>query len=150
MKKIFHLLQKYIDSNKNISNKSRSSEIFNKNEIDQDEQLLQSGPEQNLEQDLQFTAEKSANNKQDSRKEPECKNSVNPVQVNQALQAVTDNANYSGGNHVSDNNAAVESRNNKGWFKRKKLADFYPLSQEDADLLRIKSNREFNLSISCF
>ncbi|WP_245968990.1 hypothetical protein [Candidatus Rickettsia colombianensi] len=72
-------MTKNIYNNKNISNKSRSSEIFNKNGIDQDEQLLQSGPEQNLEQDLQFTAEKSANNQQDSRKEPECKNSVNPT-----------------------------------------------------------------------
>ncbi|MDR0329622.1 MAG: hypothetical protein LBH99_03035 [Rickettsia sp.] len=30
-------------------------------------------------------------------------------------------------------------------FRRKRLADFYPLTQEDADLLQIKSNREFNL-----
>ncbi|KJW02659.1 hypothetical protein REIP_0671 [Rickettsia endosymbiont of Ixodes pacificus] len=45
----------------------------------------------------------------------------------------------------ANNDSAVGSRKHKGWFKRKKLADFYPLSQEDADLLRVKSNREFNL-----
>ena len=36
--------------------------------------------------------------------------------------------------------------NHKGWFKRKKLIDFHPLTQEEADLLQIKSNREFNLT----
>ncbi|WP_341764051.1 hypothetical protein [Candidatus Tisiphia endosymbiont of Beris chalybata] len=36
--------------------------------------------------------------------------------------------------------------NNKGWFKRKRLADFYPLTEEDADLLQLRSNREFNLN----
>ncbi|WP_375327248.1 hypothetical protein [Candidatus Tisiphia endosymbiont of Nemotelus uliginosus] len=36
--------------------------------------------------------------------------------------------------------------NNKGWFKRKRLADFHPLTEEDANLLQIRSNREFNLS----
>ncbi|CAK6517530.1 MAG: hypothetical protein O7C68_04035 [Rickettsia endosymbiont of Ixodes ricinus] len=135
----------YIDNNKNISNKSRYSEIFNKNEIDQDKQLLQSGSEQNLKQDLQFTTEESANDQQDSKKPTEYRNTVDPVQVNQALQAVIDRIDYTRRHHVADRNAAVKSRNNKGWFKRKKLADFYPLSQEDADLLRIKSNREFNL-----
>ncbi|CAK6517472.1 hypothetical protein [Rickettsia helvetica] len=45
----------------------------------------------------------------------------------------------------SHNDLAGESVKNKGWFKRKKLIDFYPLSQEDGNLLQIKSNREFNL-----
>ncbi|WP_245969080.1 hypothetical protein [Candidatus Rickettsia colombianensi] len=45
----------------------------------------------------------------------------------------------------ANNDSAVESVKNKGWFKRKKLADFYPLSQEDADLLQVESRREFNL-----
>ncbi|WP_341764097.1 hypothetical protein [Candidatus Tisiphia endosymbiont of Beris chalybata] len=36
--------------------------------------------------------------------------------------------------------------NNKGWFKRKRLADFHPLTEEDADLLQLRSNREFNLN----
>ncbi|CAG7598122.1 MAG: hypothetical protein AB8V23_05255 [Candidatus Midichloria sp.] len=61
------------------------------------------------------------------------------------MQVVINKVDYARCKHVADNNAAVESRKNKSWFKRKKLADFYPLSQEDADLLRIKSNREFNL-----
>ncbi|MCZ6901852.1 MAG: hypothetical protein O7C59_08960 [Rickettsia endosymbiont of Ixodes persulcatus] len=34
----------------------------------------------------------------------------------------------------------------KGWFKRKKLTDFHPLTQEEVDLLQVKSNREFNLT----
>ncbi|KJV80293.1 dnaA N-terminal domain protein [Rickettsia hoogstraalii str. RCCE3] len=46
----------------------------------------------------------------------------------------------------SSNNAAINTVNHKGWFKRKKLTDFHPLTQEEADLLQIKSNREFNLT----
>ncbi|WP_375326929.1 hypothetical protein [Candidatus Tisiphia endosymbiont of Nemotelus uliginosus] len=42
-------------------------------------------------------------------------------------------------------NASVPD-NNKGWFKRKRLAAFHPLTAKDADLLQIRSNREFNLS----
>lgn len=36
--------------------------------------------------------------------------------------------------------------NQKCWFKRKKLIEFYPLIQEDADLLQMKSNRGFDLN----
>lgn len=36
--------------------------------------------------------------------------------------------------------------NHKSWFKRKKLTDFHPLTQEETDLLQVKSNREFNLT----
>ncbi len=35
---------------------------------------------------------------------------------------------------------------NKGWFKKNRLADFHPLTEEDANLLQIRSNREFNLN----
>ncbi|WP_375327135.1 hypothetical protein [Candidatus Tisiphia endosymbiont of Nemotelus uliginosus] len=40
----------------------------------------------------------------------------------------------------------LESLNNNGWFTRKRLADFHPLTEEDADLLQLRSNREFNLN----
>ncbi len=49
---------------------------------------------------------------------------------------VTDGANQ--------NNAAGNSNN--GWFRRKSLRDFHPLTDDDADLLQLRSNREFNLN----
>ncbi len=53
----------------------------------------------------------------------------------------------------TDNNSTISPYStlsvpdsNKGWFKKNRLADFHPLTEEDADLLQIRSNREFNLS----
>ncbi len=73
------------------------------------------------------------------------------LQATPALQAVIDKITKKGKSTNDEpvapdyNHSAVKSVNNQSWFKRKKLADFYPLSQEDADLLQIKSKREFNL-----
>nr|WP_253307432.1 hypothetical protein [Rickettsia endosymbiont of Ceutorhynchus assimilis] len=140
----------YIDNNKNISNKSRSSEstifqneknIFNHNNQTQ----LQ---EQQLETNLQFKTTSSTNDQQqaDNTNFSSANITTGATHINTTLQAVIDKISKKHNSTVSNsNNVAMNAVNHKGWFKRKKLADFYPLSQEDADLLRVKSNREFNL-----
>nr|WP_261763429.1 hypothetical protein [Rickettsia parkeri] len=88
----------YIDNNKDISNKSRSSEsiIFqnekNENEIDQNRQLSQHSPQQNLKQDFLSTTKQSANNHQESEnvRKSEVNFITGPLQVNQALQTILD------------------------------------------------------------
>ncbi|XVN40902.1 MAG: hypothetical protein RCO49_09330 [Rickettsia endosymbiont of Argas persicus] len=68
------------------------------------------------------------------------------MQINTALQAVMDKISKKyNSTESSSNNAAMSAVNHKNWFKRKKLIDFYPLNQEDANLLQIKSNRRFAL-----
>ncbi|WP_341788970.1 hypothetical protein [Rickettsia endosymbiont of Lasioglossum villosulum] len=128
----------YIDNNKNISNKSRSSKstIFQNEKnasIHNNQQQLQ---QQKLAADLQFKATSSINDQQqaDNTNFSSANITTGATRINTTLQAV-----------ISSNNAAIRAINHKSWFKRKKLADFYPLSQEDADLLQVKSNREFNL-----
>lgn len=140
----------YIDNNKDISNKSRynKSEIF-QNETNQSDNKQQL-PQQNLEQNLQFE-QKLSNEPQiiDNTKA----STENPMttalplsttlqkvvqQVSQKRQPVVESNYY--------NSSSIPVINHKNsWFRRKRLADFYPLTQEDADLLQIKSNREFNL-----
>lgn len=140
----------YIDNNKNISNKSRSSEsiifqneqnIFNYNN---QTQLQEQKPEANL----QCNVIKSINDEQqgDNISSSSANITTGATRINTALQAVIDNISKKyNPTESSSNNAAITAINHKSWFKRKKLADFYPLSQEDADLLQVKSNREFNL-----
>lgn len=74
-------------------------------------------------------------------------------QINTALQVVMAKISkqYNSTSTASSSNNAEMSRvNQKCWFKRKKLIEFYPLIQEDADLLQMKSNRGFDLnSINC-
>ncbi len=140
----------YIDNNKNISNKSRSTEstIFQneKNESNYNNQTqLQ---EQQLETNLQFKTASSSNTQQqtDNTNFSSANITTGATPINTALQAVIDNISKKyNPTESSSNNAAISAINHKSWFKRKKLADFYPLSQEDADLLQVKSNREFNL-----
>jgi|GEM_PF-1941788 len=140
----------YIDNNKNISNKSRSSKsiIFQneKNESNHNNQAqLQ---QQKLETNLQFKTISSTNDQQqaDNTSSSSASITTGATQINTALQAVIDKISKKHDSTASNsNNAAINAVNHKSWFKRKKLADFYPLSQEDADLLQIKSNREFNL-----
>ncbi|WP_341794881.1 hypothetical protein [Rickettsia endosymbiont of Rhinocyllus conicus] len=140
----------YIDNNKNISNKSRSTEstIFQneKNESNYNNQTqLQ---EQQLETNLQFKTASSSNTQQqtDNTSSSSANITTGATPINTALQAVIDNISKKyNPTESSSNNAAISAINHKSWFKRKKLADFYPLSQEDADLLQVKSNREFNL-----
>ncbi|ALA62002.1 hypothetical protein [Rickettsia amblyommatis] len=142
----------YIDNNKNISNKSRSSEstIF-QNETVQNQQLLQYSQKQKLAQELKFATTRSANNQQEAENTKTSKSDfiIGPLQVNKALQAVLDKVDKTRCKQIAspaNNDSAVESVKNKGWFKRKKLTDFHPLTQEEADLLQVKSNREFNLT----
>nr|WP_245968995.1 hypothetical protein [Candidatus Rickettsia colombianensi] len=69
------------------------------------------------------------------------------TQINTALQAVMYKISKKyNSTESSSNNAAINTVNHKGWFKRQKLTDFHPLTQEEVDLLQIKSNREFNLN----
>ncbi|MDJ1305292.1 MAG: hypothetical protein MRQ09_03520 [Candidatus Midichloria sp.] len=95
-----------------------------------------------------FTAEKSANDQQESGNIRKSKLNfvTGSLQVNQAFQAILDEADHARCEQVTpaDNNSAIEFKKHKSWFKRKKLADFYPLSQEDADLLRTKYNRNLD------
>ncbi|XVN40804.1 MAG: hypothetical protein RCO49_08650 [Rickettsia endosymbiont of Argas persicus] len=141
----------YIDNNKNISNKSRSSEstffqneknIFNHNNQTQ----LQ---EQQLETNLQFKITSSTNDQQqaDNTNFSSANITTGATRINTTLQAVINKISKKYDSTPSNsNNAAINAVNHKSWFKRKKLTDFHPLTQEEADLLQIKSNREFNLT----
>ncbi|WP_342269510.1 hypothetical protein [Rickettsia endosymbiont of Orchestes rusci] len=141
----------YIDNNKNISNKSRYSEstifqneknIFNHNNQTQ----LQ---EQQLETNLQFKTASSTNDQQqaDNTNFSSANITTGATRINTALQAVINKISKKYDSTPSNsNNAAINAVNYKSWFKRKKLTDFHPLTQEEADLLQIKSNREFNLT----
>ncbi|XVN40741.1 MAG: hypothetical protein RCO49_08275 [Rickettsia endosymbiont of Argas persicus] len=140
----------YIDNNKNISNKSRSSKstIFQNEKnasIHNNQQQLQ---QQKLAADLQFKTTSSINDQQqaDNTNFSSANITTGATRINTTLQAVIDNISKKyNPTESSSNNATIRAINHKSWFKRKKLADFYPLSQEDADLLQVKSNREFNL-----
>ncbi|WP_341794408.1 hypothetical protein [Rickettsia endosymbiont of Rhinocyllus conicus] len=145
----------YIDNNKNISNKSRYSESIlfqnEQNETVQNQQLLQYSQKQNLAQELKFVTTRSANNQQESENDKTSESNfiIDPLRVNKALQAVLDKVDKARCQQIvssADNASAVKSVKNQGWFKRKKLTDFHPLTQEEADLLQVKSNREFNLT----
>ncbi|XVN40713.1 MAG: hypothetical protein RCO49_08105 [Rickettsia endosymbiont of Argas persicus] len=141
----------YIDNNKNISNKSRSnrSTIFQnkKNESNYNNQTqLQ---EQQLETNLQFKATSLINDQQqaDNTNFSSANITIGATRINTALQAVINKISKKYDSTPSNsNNAAINAVNHKSWFKRKKLTDFHPLTQEEADLLQIKSNREFNLT----
>ncbi|KJW04255.1 hypothetical protein RAT170B_1399 [Rickettsia argasii T170-B] len=141
----------YIDNNKNISNKSRSNRstifqneknIFNHNHQTQ----LQ---EQQLETNLQFKTTSSTNDQQQAGNTnfSSANITTGATRINTALQAVINKISKKYDSTPSNsNNAAINAVNYKSWFKRKKLTDFHPLTQEEADLLQIKSNREFNLT----
>ncbi|MCC8462898.1 MAG: hypothetical protein LN546_07170 [Rickettsia endosymbiont of Ecitomorpha arachnoides] len=141
----------YIDNNKNISNKSRSSKstIFQNEKnasIHNNQQQLQ---QQKLAADLQFKATSSINDQQqtDNTDFSSANITTGATRINIALQAVIDNISKKHNSTVSNsNNAAINAVNHKSWFKRKKLTDFHPLTQEEANLLQVKSNREFNLT----
>ncbi|ACP53554.1 Unknown [Rickettsia africae ESF-5] len=141
----------YIDNNKNISNKSRSnrSTIFQnkKNESNYNNQTqLQ---EQQLETNLQFKATSLINDQQqaDNTNFSSANITIGATRINTALQAVINKISKKYNSTPSNsNNASINGVNHKSWFKRKKLTDFHPLTQEEADLLQIKSNREFNLT----
>ncbi|KHO03649.1 hypothetical protein JS61_04265 [Rickettsia felis] len=141
----------YIDNNKNISNKSRSSEstifqneknIFNHNNQGQLQQQKRAA-------DLQFKATSSINDQQqaDNTNFSSANITTGATRINTALQTVIDKISKKYNSTPSNsNNAAINAVNHKSWFKRKKLTDFHPLTQEEADLLQVKSNREFNLT----
>lgn len=134
----------YIDNNKNISNKSRynKSEIFQNetNQIDNNQQL----PQQNLEQKLSDESQ-VVDNTRASTENP----MTNALPLSTTLQKVVQQVSQKRQPVVESNcsnSSGIPVVNHKNsWFKRKRLADFYPLTQEDADLLQLKSNREFNL-----
>ncbi|HJD58845.1 MAG TPA: hypothetical protein LFV92_06815 [Rickettsia endosymbiont of Ceroptres masudai] len=143
----------YIDNNKNISNKSRCSKsTILQNEQDKCSQNTENQlQQQKLETNSQCNSIKPIHNQQqvDNISVSSSTNSIpGSKQINTALQAVMAKISkqYNSTSTASSSNNAEMSRvNQKCWFKRKKLIDFYPLSQEDADLLQMKSNRGFNL-----
>ncbi|XLM33863.1 MAG: hypothetical protein QFX12_00105 [Rickettsia africae] len=141
----------YIDNNKNISNKSRSSKstifqneknIFNHNNQTQLQQ-------QKRATNLQSKTASSTNDQQqaDNTNFSSANITTGATRINTALQAVINNISKKYDSTPSNsNNSVINAVNHKSWFKRKKLTDFHPLTQEEADLLQIKSNREFNLT----
>ncbi|QWB86720.1 hypothetical protein JRD95_00774 [Rickettsia parkeri] len=141
----------YIDNNKNISNKSRSSastifqnekNIFNHNNQGQLQQQKRAA-------NLQSKATSSTNDQQqaDNTRSSNANSTTGATRINTALQAVINKISKKHDFTASNsNNAAINAVNHKSWFKRKKLTDFHPLTQEEADLLQVKSNREFNLT----
>ncbi|AFC70005.1 hypothetical protein A3305_00100 [Rickettsia amblyommatis] len=141
----------YIDNNKNISNKSRSSEstifqneknIFNHNNQGQLQQ-------QKRATNLQSKTASSTNDQQqaDNTSLSSANITTGATRINTALQVVINKISKKYDSTPSNsNNSVINAVNHKSWFKRKKLTDFHPLTQEEADLLQIKSNREFNLT----
>ncbi|WP_245207444.1 hypothetical protein [Rickettsia fournieri] len=141
----------YIYNNKNISNKSRSSEsTILQNEKDKCSQNAKNQlQQQKLEANSQFNSIKPVHDEQqgDNISVSSTDSIPGSMQINTALQAVMDKISKKyNSTESSSNNAAINTVNHKSWFKRKKLTDFHPLTQEEADLLQIKSNREFNLT----
>ncbi|ALN41251.1 hypothetical protein ASQ44_03810 [Rickettsia rhipicephali] len=146
----------YIDNNKDISNKSRStkSEIFQNeqnqvdaNEIDNNQQL----PQQKIEQNLQFEQKLSDESQVIDNTRAFTENPMrDALPLSATLQKVVQQVSQQRQPVVESNCSNISSipvvNRKNSWFKRKRLADFYPLTQEDADLLQIKSNREFNLN----
>ncbi|WP_417905338.1 hypothetical protein [Candidatus Tisiphia endosymbiont of Micropterix aruncella] len=144
----------YIDNNKNISNKSRygKSEIFQNeknqvdaNEIDENQQL----PQQKIEPILQFAQELSDEAQVDNTNTSAENPMRDALPLSRTLQKVVQQVSQKRQSVIESNcsnSSCIPVVNHKNsWFRRKRLADFYPLTQEDANLLQIKSNREFNL-----
>ncbi|WP_341752565.1 MULTISPECIES: hypothetical protein [unclassified Candidatus Tisiphia] len=136
----------YIDNNKDISNKSRydKSKIFQneKNQVDGDKIDNQQLQQQKIEQILQFEQELS----DEAQVENPMRDAL-PLSttLQKVVQQVSQKRQPVGESNCSNSSGIPVVNRKNSWFKRKRLADFYPLTQEDADLLQIKSNREFNL-----
>ncbi|WP_231569271.1 hypothetical protein [Rickettsia endosymbiont of Ixodes pacificus] len=140
----------YIDNNKDISNKSRytKSETFKneQNQININQQLPQQQLEQNLQSEQKLSDEQQVvDNTRASTENP----MTTALPLSTTLQKVIPQVLQKRQTVVKSNcfnTLGIPVVNHKNsWFRRKRLADFYPLTQEDADLLQIKSNREFNL-----
>ena len=142
----------YIDNNKNISNKSRYTEsTILQNEKDKCSQNAENPlQQQKLEANSQCNSIKPVHDEQqgDNISASSTDSTPGATQINTTLQVVMDKISKqynSTSKESSTNNTAISRVNQKCWFKRKKLIDFYPLSQEDGNLPQIKSNRAFNL-----
>ncbi|MCC8372199.1 MAG: hypothetical protein LN568_05695 [Rickettsia endosymbiont of Pseudomimeciton antennatum] len=140
-----------IIDNNNKYNKSRSSEsVVLKNVVDKDDPGLDYTQNQLQEKSLQ-PEEMQIEERIDEAKDIVEGAVLGAVPLCTALTKLTEKffvttelvTSNSSKAKVSDNS---KPDNNKGWFKRKKLVDFYPLIEEDADLLQLRSNREFNLA----
>ncbi|MCC8417443.1 MAG: hypothetical protein LN588_02825 [Rickettsia endosymbiont of Bryobia graminum] len=136
----------YIDNKENRYNKSRSSESGGG-----DEKNLDAGIDENFQQQEE---EKPAQPKLETENLKSAAPDSRLEDVRTYRDDSVDGASSLGSivaNIVDKAIARTESARNhsarhKNWFKRKKLVDFYPLIQEDADWLQANSNREFNLS----
>jgi hypothetical protein len=134
----------YIDNNKDISNKSRynKSQIFQnkKNQINNKQQL----PLQNLEQKLSDVPQ-VVDNTRASTENPMTTALPLSTTLQKVVQKISQKHQTPVPSNCSNNSVMPVIKHKNSWFRRKGLADFYPLTQEDADLLQFKSNREFNL-----
>ncbi|MFU7501044.1 MAG: hypothetical protein ACJBCI_05150, partial [Candidatus Tisiphia sp.] len=134
----------YIDNNKDISNKSRynKSQILKneKNQSDNKQQL----PLQNLEQKLSNEPQ-VVDNTRASTENPMTTALPLSTTLQKVVQKISQKHQTPIPSHCSNNPVMPVIKHKNSWFRRKRLADFYPLTQEDADLLQFKSNREFNL-----
>ncbi|WP_342260121.1 hypothetical protein [Candidatus Tisiphia endosymbiont of Metellina segmentata] len=134
----------YIDNNKDISNKSRynKSEILKNeiNQIDNNQQLPQQNLEQKLSDELQVV-----DNTKASTENPITTALPLSTTLQKVVQKVSHKHQAPVASNCSNNSVMPVIKHKNSWFRRKGLADFYPLTQEDADLLQLKSNREFNL-----
>ncbi len=133
----------YIDNNKNISNKSRSSES---EELKNDEKNI--GPDIGKKFQQQETQEgQLAKTDLDLEIRTSAANSFNGASLlGSIVTNVVEKVSRQAESTSSSNCSTGSTIANKGWFRRKRLADFYPLNQEDANLLQVKSSREFNLN----
>jgi hypothetical protein len=142
----------YIDNKDNISNKSRSieSKIFKneKNLIENsnNQQLLQQKLEQNSPFEQKLSDERQMAGNTASTENLMASALPLGAVLQQAVQHFSKEHQPLLASNCSNSSAMPVVKGRSGRFRRKILADFYPLNQEDADLLQIKSGREFNLS----
>lgn len=149
----------YIDNKDNISNKSRYNEskiLKNKeNLIDNNQQLLRLP--QKLEQNAQFEPDEQQMASHTTTFTENLMATKNPIAsalpLSTALMGIVQKCTRENQPLLASDcsNGLVDSvvpiaQSSCGRFRRKILVDFYPISQEDADLLKIKSDTAFNLS----
>ncbi|WP_250311286.1 hypothetical protein [Rickettsia endosymbiont of Oedothorax gibbosus] len=126
----------YIDNNKDISNKSRynKSQIFQnkKNQINNKQQL----PQQQLEQKLSDQPQ-VVDNTRASTENPMTTALPLSITLQKVVQKVSQKHQTLVPSNCSNNSVMPVIKHKNSWFRRKGLADFYPLTQEDADLSAI-------------
>lgn len=147
--KIFGLSRKKFQAhniidNNNIYNISRSSESdFLKNVGEENKQVLVQGEQQNL-LPKELQGEGNINQTEELTEHPR----TAAISLADSIKSVMQKISPFSTNEpiISPCSNVLVAGNNKSWLPRKNLADFHPLTEEDADLLQLKSNRQFNLN----